>query len=136
MQIDYRLPDTRRAMSDLLLSIADRCDGVRCDMAMLLTRDVFLNTWGADWLDMIFIANALLAFAMGIAYTFFADRITNEQLLFALIGLIAAIPVRGSATVLWTYPAILLFHFVLERRVANAIPTRLYNICCNLFPSP
>lgn len=49
VQIDYRLPDTRRAMSDLLLSIADRCDGVRCDMAMLLTRDVFLNTWGGSF---------------------------------------------------------------------------------------
>jgi hypothetical protein len=47
VQTNHQLPDTRRAMSDLLLSIAGRCDGVRCDMAMLLTRDVFLNTWGA-----------------------------------------------------------------------------------------
>jgi hypothetical protein len=45
VQVDYRRPDTRRAMCDLLLSIAERCDGVRCDMAMLLTRDVFLRTW-------------------------------------------------------------------------------------------
>jgi glycosidase len=49
VQIDYRRPDTRRAMSDLLLSVAERCDGVRCDMAMLLTRDVFLNTWGGSF---------------------------------------------------------------------------------------
>jgi glycosidase len=49
VQIDHRLPDTRRAMSDLLLSIAGRCDGVRCDMAMLLTRDVFLQTWGGSF---------------------------------------------------------------------------------------
>jgi hypothetical protein len=48
-QLDYRLPDTRRAMSDLLLSVAERCDGVRCDMAMLLTRDVFLQTWGGGF---------------------------------------------------------------------------------------
>ncbi len=29
-----------------LLSIAERCDGVRCDMAMLLLPDVFVKTWG------------------------------------------------------------------------------------------
>jgi hypothetical protein len=49
VQLDYRLPRTRRAMSDLLLSIVERCDGVRCDMAMLLTRDVFLKTWGGSF---------------------------------------------------------------------------------------
>jgi hypothetical protein len=46
VQLDYRRPDTRRAMADVLLSIAERCDGVRCDMAMLVLRDVFLRTWG------------------------------------------------------------------------------------------
>ena len=46
VQIDYRRPDARRAMTDLLLSIAEWCEGVRCDMAMLLARDVFLKTWG------------------------------------------------------------------------------------------
>lgn len=29
-----------------LLGIAEMCDGVRCDMAMLLLNDVFENTWG------------------------------------------------------------------------------------------
>jgi hypothetical protein len=29
----------------LLQSIADRCDGVRCDMAMLVLNDVFAKTW-------------------------------------------------------------------------------------------
>jgi Alpha amylase, catalytic domain len=28
------------------LSIADQCDGLRCDMAMLVTKDVFEKTWG------------------------------------------------------------------------------------------
>ena len=49
VQLDYRKADTRRAMSDILLSIAQRCDGVRCDMAMLLTHDVFLRTWGGSF---------------------------------------------------------------------------------------
>ncbi|UCC64788.1 MAG: alpha-amylase [Anaerolineae bacterium] len=49
VQLDYRRPDTRRAMSDALLAIAERCDGVRCDMAMLVTRDVFLRTWGGHF---------------------------------------------------------------------------------------
>lgn len=29
-----------------LMKIADQCDGVRCDMAMLILPDVFENTWG------------------------------------------------------------------------------------------
>jgi hypothetical protein len=33
-------------MTDELVSIAARCDGVRCDMAMLENRDTFLQTWG------------------------------------------------------------------------------------------
>ncbi len=36
----------RKAMIETLLKIADICDGVRCDMAMLLLRDTFLRTWG------------------------------------------------------------------------------------------
>jgi len=49
VQLDYRRPETRRAMSEILLAIAERCDGVRCDMAMLVTRDVFLRTWGGEF---------------------------------------------------------------------------------------
>lgn len=44
-QLDYRRADTRQAMHQVLSSIADRCDGVRCDMAMLLVRDVFTKSW-------------------------------------------------------------------------------------------
>src|SRR5579884_192559 len=36
----------RSAMIAALSEIADQCDGVRCDMAMLLLNDVFHNTWG------------------------------------------------------------------------------------------
>lgn len=46
VQIDYRGAAARRAMADILLAIAERCDGARCDMAMLVTRDIFLRTWG------------------------------------------------------------------------------------------
>ncbi|NBV85278.1 MAG: alpha-amylase [Verrucomicrobia bacterium] len=45
VQLDYRRSETRRAMTDLLLSIAQKCDGVRCDMAMLLLSEVFEKTW-------------------------------------------------------------------------------------------
>lgn len=44
-QLDYRRPGTRAVMQKLLLSIAARCDGVRCDMAMLLLNEVFAKTW-------------------------------------------------------------------------------------------
>ena len=48
VQLDYANPDTQTAMSDMLLSVAGRCDGVRCDVAMLLLPDVFERTWSAE----------------------------------------------------------------------------------------
>jgi glycosidase len=45
VQLDYRCAATRAAMTQLLQSIARRCDGVRCDMAMLVLSDVFAKTW-------------------------------------------------------------------------------------------
>jgi len=45
VQLDYRRPATRAAMIEVLKDIARRCDGVRCDMAMLLLNDVFVKTW-------------------------------------------------------------------------------------------
>jgi hypothetical protein len=36
----------RQAIIDTLAGIAQRCDGVRCDMAMLMTNEVFARTWG------------------------------------------------------------------------------------------
>jgi glycosidase len=45
-QLNYRHPDLRRAMTAELARVAARCDGVRCDMAMLLEPEVFTRTWG------------------------------------------------------------------------------------------
>ena len=45
VQLDYRRAATRAAMTELLESIAQRCDGVRCDMAMLVLNEVFAKTW-------------------------------------------------------------------------------------------
>src|ERR1700676_3754909 len=39
LQLNYRHPGLRAAMIAELRSVADRCDGVRCDMAMLLLPD-------------------------------------------------------------------------------------------------
>jgi glycosidase len=46
LQLNYRHPGCRQAMMDEILSIAERCDGVRCDMAMLVQPQVFMHTWG------------------------------------------------------------------------------------------
>lgn len=46
LQLNYRHAGLREAMRRELLRVADRCDGVRCDMAMLQLPDVFLATWG------------------------------------------------------------------------------------------
>jgi alpha amylase-like protein len=45
LQLDYRHAGLRRAMRDQLVRIAAMCDGVRCDMAMLVQPDVFARTW-------------------------------------------------------------------------------------------
>lgn len=44
-QLNYCNPETREAMRAELRTIAAHCDGVRCDMAMLLLNDVFERTW-------------------------------------------------------------------------------------------
>ena len=44
-QLNYFNPETRAVMVDTLAGIAERCDGVRCDMAMLVLNDVFERTW-------------------------------------------------------------------------------------------
>lgn len=45
LQLDYRRKETRKAMIEQLEKVAARCDGVRCDMAMLILNDVFSKTW-------------------------------------------------------------------------------------------
>lgn len=44
-QLNYFNPETREAMIGELLKIAAYCDGVRCDMAMLINNDIFAKTW-------------------------------------------------------------------------------------------
>jgi glycosidase len=46
LQLDYSNPATQEAMLAALQKIAGQCDGVRCDMAMLVLPDVFERTWG------------------------------------------------------------------------------------------
>lgn len=45
-QLNYGNPDLQLAMIEQLYRIAALCDGVRCDMAMLLLPQVFSSTWG------------------------------------------------------------------------------------------
>ena len=47
IQLNAFSPGLRQAVVDTLVSIAEQCDGVRCDMAMLMTNEVFARTWGA-----------------------------------------------------------------------------------------
>ncbi|KIO49812.1 alpha-amylase family glycosyl hydrolase [Nitrosospira sp. NpAV] len=46
LQLNYGNPVLREAMDAELRKIAIRCDGVRCDMAMLVLPEVFERTWG------------------------------------------------------------------------------------------
>ncbi|MGI5452924.1 alpha-amylase [Streptomyces sp. CA-249302] len=45
VQLNAFAPALREATAGVLGHIGDVCDGVRCDMAMLLTNDVFERTW-------------------------------------------------------------------------------------------
>ncbi|MGH3055152.1 MAG: alpha-amylase family glycosyl hydrolase, partial [Gaiellaceae bacterium] len=46
LQLNYGNPELQQAMIGELVRIAGQCDGVRCDMAMLVLPEVFERTWG------------------------------------------------------------------------------------------
>jgi hypothetical protein len=46
LQLNYAEPALQAAQMTELATIAGQCDGVRCDMAMLVLPDVFQRTWG------------------------------------------------------------------------------------------
>lgn len=46
LQLNAFNPGLRSAAVETVQEIADQCDGVRCDMAMLMMSDVFQGTWG------------------------------------------------------------------------------------------
>ncbi|HHE07801.1 MAG TPA: alpha-amylase [Chlorobaculum parvum] len=45
LQLNYANPATQEMMIKNLLRISELCEGVRCDMAMLLIKEVFDSTW-------------------------------------------------------------------------------------------
>ena len=84
LQLNYGNPATQEAMIGELLKIAGQCDGVRCDMAMLVLPDVFERTWGLPaelfWPKatqrvrqqspgFVFHGGGLLGFGVGVATT-------------------------------------------------------------------
>jgi hypothetical protein len=46
LQLNAFNPGLRRAAIQTVLAIAGQCDGIRCDMAMLLLNGIFESTWG------------------------------------------------------------------------------------------
>lgn len=44
-QLDYRKAETHAAVLEQLQRVSALCDGVRCDMAMLIANEVFTKTW-------------------------------------------------------------------------------------------
>jgi hypothetical protein len=47
LQLNAFQPGLRQAVIETVSEIAEQCDGVRCDMAMLMLNDIFQRTWGA-----------------------------------------------------------------------------------------
>lgn len=48
VQLNAFSPGLRDAVTDLLAGLGAQCDGLRCDMAMLMTNEVFARTWGLE----------------------------------------------------------------------------------------
>ncbi|WP_013322108.1 alpha-amylase family glycosyl hydrolase [Gloeothece verrucosa] len=48
LQLNYGNPSLQAARIEELLHIAQWCDGLRCDMAMLILPDIFQKTWGIE----------------------------------------------------------------------------------------
>jgi hypothetical protein len=46
VQLDAFSAELRDAVAETLADIGAQCDGLRCDMAMLMTNEVFARTWG------------------------------------------------------------------------------------------
>ena len=46
VQLNAFSPALRAATAETLADIASQCDGIRCDMAMLMINDIFAKTWG------------------------------------------------------------------------------------------
>ncbi len=46
VQLNAFSPELRGAVADTLIAVGAQCDGLRCDMAMLMTNEVFARTWG------------------------------------------------------------------------------------------
>ncbi len=47
VQLNAFAPAMRAATARALSDIAGQCDGIRCDMAMLMINDIFAKTWGS-----------------------------------------------------------------------------------------
>ena len=47
LQLNAFQPGLRQAVLETVSSIAGQCDGIRCDMAMLLLNSIFERTWGS-----------------------------------------------------------------------------------------
>jgi hypothetical protein len=48
LQLDYSNPALIEAMTQELFRVSGLCDGVRCDMAMLVLPEIFQRTWGCQ----------------------------------------------------------------------------------------
>lgn len=47
LQLNAFSPGLRAELKSTLVRVADMCDALRCDMAMLMMNDIFKGTWGA-----------------------------------------------------------------------------------------
>ena len=46
LQLNAFQPGLRQAVIETIAEIAEQCDGIRCDMAMLMLNNIFERTWG------------------------------------------------------------------------------------------
>jgi len=83
-QLNYMNPDTQRAMEGALSSISNYCDGLRCDMAMLVFSEIFQKNWG-QYLNNLQATQEFWPYAINrtkqnrVAFTFIAEAYWGLQ---------------------------------------------------------
>jgi len=113
LQLNYANPDLQAAMTDELLHISGLCDGLRCDMAMLVRPEVFQRTWG--FVAMPFWPGAIQAVRqVHPEFTFMAEVYWNQELALVAQGFDFCYD-KGYYDVLLSGDALAVDDYMLER---------------------
>ena len=141
LQLNYGNPTLQEAMAGELKKISLLCDGVRCDMAMLVIPEVFQNTWGISarsfwpWAiervqeslpEFVFLAEVYWGLEWSLQKQGFSY--TYDKKLYDRIIDLHALPVREhlQADLAFQYKTVRFLENHDERRIAEIFPLEIH----------